>query len=449
VLDHVRFAPLITNSKMPDASFSTAAFFWLLAGILIGIAVAFAFGKLWRQSQTAFGRPRGITVFAGCGVTLAVTAVLLYNALGRPEIAAGGAAPAPHSMSAASNADSNNSKSMEAMTEKLATRLSRDGGADSDWQLLAQSYDFVGRTEDAERARQHIVAPAANGTTADNARVSTEVTELPDLIQQTKSRPYDAAAWLALAEAHRRQRSYTESLAAFDTVIKLNAMTADSWADYADALASAKQSGANFSGAPAKAIEKALTLNPNHTKALWLKASFAHEEHRYADALTVWKQLRAVIDDNDSDARIIDANIAEAEQLAGGQTPSKLAQTNTQKNFQSGRVAGTIDIDRKLLTRIEPGAILFIYAKAVDSPGPPLAVLRTTITHWPVDFKLDDSMAMMPSRTLSSVASAIIEARISRSGQAIATAGDLQAPGIRVELRDGKAVHLRIGKVVG
>jgi cytochrome c-type biogenesis protein CcmH len=278
----------------------------------------------------------------------------------------------------------------------------------------------MGRTDDAARARQHVVAPSAPAK--------------------------DMSAAIAEARALRLKRNYTEARAQYEKIIAENGMTADSWADYADVLGS--QANSNLSGAPAQAIDKALALNPNHPKALWLKASLAHEEKRYADAVVVWKRLRSVIGDDSSDARIIDANLAEAQQLAGDAPAAKQNATVATKVEVQVQVRGTIDIDPKLRDRATPGSTLFIYAKS-ESPGPPLAVFRTTVAKWPLLFKLDDSMAMMPGRNLSSASNVLIEARISRSGQATPAAGDLQAPGARVNPREGKAVHLRINKEVG
>jgi cytochrome c-type biogenesis protein CcmH len=101
-----------------------------------------------------------------------------------------------------------------------------------------------------------------------------------------------------------------------------------------------------------------------------------------------------------------------------------------------------VSLDRRFADRVQPDATLFIYAKAADSPGPPLAVLRTTVGTWPVTFRLDDSLAMMPSRRLSQFERVVIEARISRSGQATPAAGDLYvtspvlhpSPGTRLAL---------------
>jgi hypothetical protein len=48
---------------------------------------------------------------------------------------------------------------LDEVTRKLAQRLATQGGSDEDWNLLAQSYDYMGRTEDARAARKHIAKP--------------------------------------------------------------------------------------------------------------------------------------------------------------------------------------------------------------------------------------------------------------------------------------------------
>jgi len=84
-------------------------------------------------------------------------------------------------------------------------------------------------------------------------------------------------------------------------------------ADNADGKACA---GGELAGDPAKALAGALALDPRHTKALWLKASLAHEQHRYKEALTTWQQLLTLVPPVSSDARIVEANMAEASRLA-------------------------------------------------------------------------------------------------------------------------------------
>jgi len=118
---------------------------------------------------------------------------------------------------------------------------------------------------------------------------------------------------LARAEDHRRKREFKQACDLYAAVVARGAMTADAWADYADAQATL---AGGLSGEPARAIAAALALDPSHPKALWLQASLAHEERRYRDALETWRRLLAVVPPGSSDARIVEANIAEASRLA-------------------------------------------------------------------------------------------------------------------------------------
>ena len=52
--------------------------------------------------------------------------------------------------------------SMEAATLALKTRLATRGGPDDQWELLAQSYDFLGRSGEAQLAREHRTSAAGD-----------------------------------------------------------------------------------------------------------------------------------------------------------------------------------------------------------------------------------------------------------------------------------------------
>jgi cytochrome c-type biogenesis protein CcmH len=68
---------------------------------------------------------------------------------------------------------------------------------------------------------------------------------------------------------------------------------------------------------------------------------------------------------------------------------------------------------------------VFIFARAVEGSRMPLAVLRIPARDLPKDFRLDDSMGMAPGVKLSAAPAVIVEARISKSGNALPQAGDL------------------------
>jgi cytochrome c-type biogenesis protein CcmH len=77
----------------------------------------------------------------------------------------------------------------------------------------------------------------------------------------------------------------------------------------------------------------------------------------------------------------------------------------------------------------------------------PLAVLRRSAGELPVDFALNDSMAMAPGMALSAHPRIVVTARISRSGSAKPQPGDLQGASVPVA-NDANGVNVVIDAVV-
>jgi len=128
--------------------------------------------------------------------------------------------------------------------------------------------------------------------------------------------------------------------------------------------------------------------------------------------------------------RPADAIKARAHQLPGGANSTVPAGANATvpagANATGTSLSGEVALAAPLAARVSAGETLFIIAKSIGSPGPPVAVLRGTVGHWPMKFSLDDSLAMLPGRNLSSAGPVMVEARISRRGQPLPASGDLQ-----------------------
>jgi cytochrome c-type biogenesis protein CcmH len=439
-----------------------------IAGVATGVIVTLL-AIVWRAARPF--RRRHLLI-AALGVGFAAAAGVIYLAIG-----AHANRMAPTAAATASGTDAATSppaRSMELEVSALEARLARTGGSDADWTLLAQSYDFLGRPEDARRARAHIAASGATPVsqmsaatlTAAAAASATAVSPAPptvashaepgdgsnsqlaELERRVGAHPDDANTWLTLAELRRQRHDYAGAGAAYRRLVELRAMSAQSWADYADVLGSL--AGGSLTGEAGHAIDKALALDATNSKALWLKASQAHEQRHYAQALAWWQKLRALLPADSEDAKAVDANIAEASELAGQATATAATGTGASASAAAGvEVSGTVSLDKRFSDRVQSDATLFIYAKAADSPGPPLAVLRTTVGSWPVSFRLDDSMAMIPSRRLSQFERVVIEARISRSGQATPAAGDLYVTSPVLHPLPGTRLVLVIDREIG
>ncbi len=141
----------------------------------------------------------------------------------------------------------------------------------------------------------------------------------------------------------------------------------------------------------------------------------------------------------------------EAAQARSHQLPATKAAPAAPANSSapaSTAVTGEVRLAPALAARAPAGTTLFIMAKSVDSPGAPVAVYRGSVGAWPLKFSLDDSQSMLPGRTLSNAGRVTIEARISHSGQPLATAGDLQGTSAIINPQVRQPVNILIDTVI-
>jgi cytochrome c-type biogenesis protein CcmH len=393
------------------------------------------------------GRPRAALLSALprwvpiAGVAVMAAALALYMRLGSPQLnerdstpvgalsAQGGAAGAP-----ATGAQKPTAGSMDTAISGLERRLAASGGSDGDWELLAKSYEFLGRTADAAAARQKRL-PASAPIPSGAAALPPAAAPMPLSAEALKL--------VQAAEAARAKRNFAAARDIYAQLAARNEMSADTWADYADVVGTLN--GNSLVGPPTTYLTNALRLNPQHPKALWLNASMLHETHQYLAAVEAWKQLAAVLAPNSEDAKLIAANLAEDQRLAGAGAPAPPLTAG------SGGISvrGEVVVADALKGKIPTGLTLFIVAKSVNSAGPPVAIIKTTTGTWPLPFQLDDSQAMVPTRKLSTAGAVTVEARTSRTGQAMPATGDFQGVTAQFDPAAGKPVRVVIQRVIG
>lgn len=94
--------------------------------------------------------------------------------------------------------------------------------------------------------------------------------------------------------------------------------------------------------------------------------------------------------------------------------------------FAEGTVQGQIQLDPKLASKVKPDDTVFIFARASKGPRMPLAVFRAKVKDLPMQYHLDDSMAMQPGMNLSMFDQVVVVARVSSTGEAMPQSGDLE-----------------------
>jgi cytochrome c-type biogenesis protein CcmH len=242
------------------------------------------------------------------------------------------------------------------------------------------------------------------------------------LATRMKEHPEDPTGWRLLARAYASMGRFGEAVAAFNEAAARAPADAHLLADWADALAMQNRS---LQGEPSKLVARALAIDPKYPKALALAATAALERKDYSGAIAEWRKLKMEFPPGGEETKQIDAMIAEAEAASSGAPKAA--------SVDASAITGRVSLAPKLRDRVGADDTLFIFARAVDGPRMPLAVVRTTASDLPRDFRLDDSMAMTPAARLSAAGQVIVEARVSKSGSATPAPGDLRGTSAAVK----------------
>jgi cytochrome c-type biogenesis protein CcmH len=137
---------------------------------------------------------------------------------------------------------------------------------------------------------------------------------LEALQKRAQANPADPSAWAALARHYYRAGRFTDALPAFEKAAVLTPKDAQLLADYADTLATVE--GKRLTGKPAELIQRALALDPDNIKALWLAGTAAFQSQDYDGAIRHWQRLKGLLPEGSKEAATMTANIEQARTLA-------------------------------------------------------------------------------------------------------------------------------------
>lgn len=234
-----------------------------------------------------------------------------------------------------------------------------------------------------------------------------------------KDEPRDADSWIWLARSYRGRERYDDAARAFGQASALkDEQDPDVLTEQGEALAAAQDK--DLRGAPAAKFQQALALAPEHPRALWYAGIAAVQTGDDRAAIEHWERLlrQEVPDDLRGTLEQHVRELRERNHLPIPR-PAVAAASGVTLHI-------AVSIKAELAAQLGIGDTLFVYA--VDPAGPPipLAVKRFAATSLPVDVTLDDASSMTPARKLSSVSRWRVVARVSRSGNAMPQAGDLE-----------------------
>jgi len=177
-------------------------------------------------------------------------------------------------------------------------------------------------------------------------------------------------------------------------------------------------------------LEQRLQDQPDDGKGWLLLAKSYDHLGREADAAAAYAKAAALgITDDAFQARLDGAS--------GTVTSAGAAGSDIE-------IRGRISVDSAVAAEVDPDDVVFISAKAANSPMP-LAVLRRSAAELPIEFVLSDANSMVKGSGLSGAGEVVVTAKISKSGDALNTPDGLQATSQPFEPQTAGFIELTIG----
>jgi cytochrome c-type biogenesis protein CcmH len=244
--------------------------------------------------------------------------------------------------------------------------------------------------------------------------------------EKTKSEPNNGEAWAILAKTAAAIGNWPKALDAYEKAYALKPNVAAVMTGYAEALA--VSNGRVLEGKPMELVLKALEIDPDDIKGLELAAIANFQDKNYAQASYYFKRLLKRVPPESPYAQ----DIAEAQKeaarlanagLAGGL--DNLSDPGKDKAAAAGAtIKGKLDIAPALKAKLAAKDVVFLFARA--GGGAPVAAIRASAEKFPLDFELNDAMAMNPDNRLSNFKEVTLVARVAKSGDVKGAAGDLE-----------------------
>jgi cytochrome c-type biogenesis protein CcmH len=280
------------------------------------------------------------------------------------------------------------------------------------------------------------------------------------LEQKLADNPGSADGWALAARTYMSLGQFKKAEQAYKTLHQLVGDDPDVLTAWADATIMA--SGGAFSPEVLARIERALVLLPNHSNALWIAALGAESRAEYQQAVHYLDRLLPLLAGDQEASAEVTIFIGRMQQLSqsGKAVPVIPEQSVTVldtegslevKNNQSstrGTLIVEVKLDSAMAARVLPDNQVYVFARAIDGPPMPLAVSRHRVSELPISIILDDTMAMMSNRKISTFEQVSVMARVSLSGNPVAEPGDIESVAVVTRTDNQSPLKLVINQVV-
>lgn len=180
-------------------------------------------------------------------------------------------------------------------------------------------------------------------------------------------------------------------------------------------------------------IARSLELDPQEPTALGVSGIFAFEQGKYELAIQQWQKILALIEEGPN-AESLRQGIKTARAKLAEQNGEAPAASLTASDSEPVVIKVAVGVSDEVRDAFDPATRVFVYARHATGPKMPLSIQSLNLDALPVSLQLDDSTSMGGMAKLSDAETVQVVARISVSGSAMPSEGDLQVMSKPIDL---------------
>lgn len=284
------------------------------------------------------------------------------------------------------------------------------------------------------------IRSAANG--AEAAEKSMLLTQ--QLEQRLQAEPNNLQYLMLLSRADMQLQRYFEASLTLEKIMRLVDDDPQVMGLYAQARYLA--AGRKMDQQTLAIARRALELQPFNGTVLGMMGMVSFEQADYENAVNYWQRLLRILDPQSDTAKMIQRGIEQANQALATVPVKQATQDPNSEPSVTPEYTVTVTVDNAI--SYDKNDSVFVYARAVNGPKMPLAVVKLLASQLPTTVVLNDSMAMAAGLNLSSFSEVEIIARISKRGMANSGSGDLEGRSKPLTVGGRQALVLEINSKI-
>lgn len=262
---------------------------------------------------------------------------------------------------------------------------------------------------------------------------------IAQLEQRLASEPDNFEGTVLLARSYMAMEKFDLARNAFARALRMKPDETDVAVEYAESLLRSSQDR-RFPPEAVSALNIALEKDPDNQRALFFLGLHQMHTGQPAEAAATWEKLLPLLPPETAGA--VRAQIASARDAAG------LPPLPGDAGDAAPALSLEVRIDPALVSLAKPGAVVYVFARAVEGAGPPLAAKRIPVESLPLRTQLSDADSPMPAAKLFSQKQVFVVARLSNTGNVMAVSGDIQSDPVKVDTSSAAPITLVLNRPV-